>query len=371
MSVYAGTHFKLKDGLKIKASNVFIIAWIILFGISPFGCRSTIRNTRNTITDSPVIVPTGELPTGEPTFFLFKTDSVEKFKGDKRDPSEDIKVPPHAGRPYRSGVDLETGWACVSYENKLAMIQLMNREVDWTEQALPHQVRRGFLSIMNDMIAITTNSAITVLSGPRKNILWSVDRGQSKRWLRTFGLECIEYTVPLSKNNFLLVCSRKMGLFSKPKVVIQRIDRSHGQWRLINENIVTGLTHLHQCTGDGKSLYLAGIHEMSQLGAGYDLGRLWQTIVVIKIDLDNLERHELVWEERQQAGFIIQDFAVGDELTALLINPNNEVRIYRGERTGSPEYKNYVAGAKSIEWLSKDDIVVLSDNGPQVIEIQH
>ncbi len=322
-------------------------------------------------TPSPPLVPIDgpvAVAAGAREFFLFDRDKVELRGADGV--AQTLAAPAGAGAPAAVSVDLERGWACVACRGALAIVQLADRQVTWATAPLAEPPLA--LAVSGDLAAVLSRTSVAVHRLPGGELLW---RETLAPWLKQFRLDEARCVLPLSEQEFLLVGARSMRFNSNSEIVVQKIDRSQGQWRVVQQTSVPGLTFLHACASDGHALYLAGVHEEMRtgpMGARGQGGALLMTFVIVGVDPATMNAREIVWDERHAHRVLARQLAVGKDLVAVR-HEGGELEIYRlvGEgRSGAPMYEGNFGPSFSAAWLSPNDVVVVGAGEPRIVRVQ-
>jgi hypothetical protein len=300
------------------------------------------------------------LPAGGSSYLLFERGGVVHRGGGDVVLGE---VHEDEGEPIASAVDLGSAWAVVAYEHRLAFAQLATQRVSWVPNPLGGALTG--LSIRGETAALRAGSRVLAVRVPDGEVLWDEDVAD---FLQRSDLNRLDYALPRDDDEVVLVASRAGTAFTDGAVKIQRIDRSRGDWRIRNENTIRGLTWVHQAESDGDAVFVAGLREETQIRPG-SAGRLWQWLVVTRVELDSLEVTELVFAERQARSTVVRDLVVGTDALAVLLDEGT-VQIYRlvdGGGATAPIFERTYPRADSIAWISDEELVVMTSDGPEIV----
>lgn len=301
------------------------------------------------------------LPAGGSSYLSFDASRVERVKDGEVEWQEDHTA---ASDPVAAACDLGSAWAAVGYRSQIAFAQLASRRVLWTANPFAAwSGARAGLSLRGSTATLWKDSRVMAVRVPKGDVLWDTD---VREHLESTDLNRLDYALPRGDDEVVVLASREGSAFTDGVVRVQRIDRSRGDWRIRNENTLRGLTWVHRATSEGDALFVAGVREEVQLGGP---GRLWQWLVVNRVDLESLEVTELVSSEIQKRETVVRDFAVGTDVFGLLLDEGT-VQIYRvvdGRGASAPIVERTYDAADSIAWISEDELVVLTPSGPEVL----
>lgn len=299
------------------------------------------------------------VPADASSFLLFDERGVSKRSADAVEWVQEHAV---HGKPSAAGVDLDGGWACVRYADQLAFVMLGAREADWAPSPEPGVYRA--IAVKGDLAAVTAKNRVHLLEVPTGEVVDSFDAGA---WIARLDQDDVDYALPISGTEVMLMTSRRVGTFTDGKVVAFLADRSQGDWRVKQQVEFPGLTWVHRCASAGDTVYVSGLREETQLQAGNRPPELHQFLVVQAVDPNTLLSHELVYERRNlpPPPTIVRDLAVGTEALALLVEPG-EIRVYSLDR-GALLHERFFPRVDSITWLDTGELVAIVDGQPQLV----
>lgn len=306
------------------------------------------------------------LPAGGTSFFVFEAGRVARLADGRVEWEESYAA---GGDPAAAGVDLSSAWAAVAFPSRLVFVHLATRKLHWVDSPFgpatnaPHQVNG--LAIRGETATLWSASRIAALRVPSGEKLWEADLAGH---LDASDLNYLAFALPRSDDGLVVVASREGNNFTDGAVVAQRIDRSRGDWRIQNQNTLPGMTWAHRTASEGEAVFVAGLWEDVQLRPG-TTGRLWQKLLVCRVELDSLEVTELVWAERQARSTVVRDLVIGTEALAVLLDAGT-VQIYRiveGGGATAPLFERHYDAVDSIAWISDTELVVMTPGGPEVV----
>jgi hypothetical protein len=162
------------------------------------------------------------------------------------------------------------------------------------------------------------------------------DQEDLRRWRRDCGLERLDFVVPLSAQEFVVVGSRSLGLLSPSETVAIRFDLAKsGADRVVAELRLRDMTILGGCRFDGKHVVLAGVHEDARPvpGPGLHAGQLLRSLYVVRVDPKALTLQTLVRERLEDELQEIRQVAVDNDLVVVGF-ADGECVAYRGKADG-------------------------------------
>lgn len=300
------------------------------------------------------------LPAGDGAALLLGRTSVALVRGD-----EELWRRAHddAGDPRASCVDLDSAWACVAYGARLAFVQLATGSIAWVES--PAGAAPDGVALRGETAVLWSGERATAVRVPGGARLWEEDLAPL---LASSGVRRLDHVVPRGDAGAVVLASRGGTSFTDGRVVVLRIDRSRGDWRIEAQSELAGLTWVHRAASEGASLFVAGIREETQLSAGGP-GRLWQALVVLRVDLETLAAEEVLWSQRQTRSTAVLELAVGTNAIAVLLE-GGLVEVYRlvdGGRASAPVFDKHVPTARSIAWTGEGELLIVTDNGRELV----
>lgn len=297
-------------------------------------------------------------------YFLFEHDRAQLCVHDVA-PTAAVDAPPPAiGDPVAVALDLTGAWAGVAYGERLASIQLADRHVMWSKDALAEPVRS--FCVAGDRAAVVHDKSIECFRLPKFDPLWREDFGA---WLGKSHLDTANFILPQSDNAFLIVGTVNKTGFHEGRVEVQRVDRSKSPWDCSAPSVIPGLQLLDSCVSDGKSLYLAGTHEEAVRFPQ----PLQVTFLIVRVDPKTLAPSEIVASQRFDSLVKARHIAVGKDLVAVAFSDGNlEVyRLLKEGRTSAPVFGPTKFGRDfTVAWLSDDDVLVVGAGAPQIVHVQ-
>jgi len=299
------------------------------------------------------------IPAEASSFLIFDERGVSKRSAEE---VEWIQEHPLRGKPSAAGIDLESGWVCVGYSDQLAFVMLGAREADWAPSPQPGLYRS--IAVKNGLAAVSADNRVHVLEVPTGAVIDSFDAGA---WIARLDQDDVDYALPLSETEVMLLTSRRVGTFTDGKIVAFLADKSRGNWQVKQQVEFPGLTWIHRCASVGDTVYVSGLREETQLRAGNRPPDLHQFLVIYAVDPTTLLSQELVFERRNlpPPATIIRDLAVGTEALAVLIDPG-ELRVY-GLTRGALLHEEYFPHVESVAWLDTGELVVIVNGEPQLV----
>ncbi|MFT5286884.1 MAG: hypothetical protein ACI8TQ_003059 [Planctomycetota bacterium] len=302
------------------------------------------------------------LPAGVSSYFAFETSRVSLFE-DGALVSEEAQV--GTGRPIVGAIDLNSAWAVVGYEHKLAFVQLSSHKFTWISNPLGSAL--DGISIRGETAILRSGSRALAMRVPAGTPLWNEDLSAN---LKASDVANLQFAVPQDDDNEIVILATKpSSAWTNGVTKVQRLDRSKGDWRLRNESSLPGFTRVHQAASDGEHLYIAGLREETQRSAG-GMGRLWQWLVISRISLESLEATELVYSVRQARETYVSDLVIGVGAVAVLLD-GTTVQIYRlidGGQASAPIFERTYPKVDSIAWISEEELVVQTSDGPMSVK---
>lgn len=295
------------------------------------------------------------LPAGSSSYLLFDATGISQRRG-----GETLWAKNYAtGSPSASGFDLEGGWACVGYSNQLAMLQLGDQEPRWVPSPEPGLYRS--IGVRDDLAAITIGGNVHTVEIPSGEVVSKLAAGQ---WVAARGQETVDYALPLSRDEVVLLSSEEEGGFKEGTVMAFRMDRSQGTWRQTQDARFPAMHWVERAVSAGNDLYVAGLWEEMIPQAGGGMGRFEQTLIVVRLGLDSFLNEVLV-QERVDTGTKVLDVSVGTDALALLF-ASGEVRVF-DLRSRARLRREFFPGAESIAWAAEGDLVVLAEGVPKIV----
>jgi len=278
-------------------------------------------------------------------------------------------VPAGAGALLSSGVDLEASTGAIAYEHRLAVVDLLSRQVEWYPIEAPDGTvflgQRGELALLAGRLELVCVDTRTGREAWRDSGL--------RAWMESNGVRQVGLALPFGRDQFVLVTWRGPSAFQSSRVLLQLVDRSQGAWRLRHESEIDALSSVGACAFDGRSVYVAGILEQLMMQSGNWPGRAWQSLLVVRIDPESLFQDEVVREEQHDRSTVPVQLAVGDGLVACLMQSGN-LRIYRvGEygRSATPLWEDDLPRVASVSFGSPNEVILaLSDGATRVVRVR-
>ena len=138
------------------------------------------------------------------------------------------------------------------------------------------------------------------------------------------------------------------------------VSRAAGDWQSSNDHLIPEISNLHRCTSDGQDIYLAGVEEESRPGHGGG-PELIQTLVAVRLSVQDFSRTVLVKEEQHQLETDVEDLTGGPGWVGVVLRDGqtkqHALRIYR--TSSSPGavrvvYDKTSSSALTALWVSKD-----------------
>src|SRR5688572_13568344 len=262
------------------------------------------------------------VPAGGAAFYRFGAQQVELVDAgsaavvEANVPSEPlpgdfapIAVPEGAGLPAAVGVDRESAQAAVAYEHKLAAVDLARGNVRWLDAAWNGAPRS--VAVTGGLAAMVSGDTVSIYSLRDGSCL---QREGLERWLESFSLERLEYALPLSRTEFLLVGFRPMGLTSGSQALVQKVDLGGMSREAKQIALLPALDHVQACAYAGGALFVAGVREFDRRLPGQPPrpGDLAQTLTVYRIDPADLSQKAIVQMERRELSTHVREDAVGE-----------------------------------------------------------
>jgi hypothetical protein len=321
--------------------------------------------------------PSGQplaVPAGGATFYRFGADQVElvdagaaAVEASAGAEAQPLAVPADAGRPAAVGVDRESAQAAVAYERKLAVVDLARGNVRWLEAAWGSAPQS---------VAVTGGLAATV-SGDTVSI-WSLRDGQClqreelARWLESFALERLEYALPLSRTEFLLVGFRPMGLTSESQALVQKVDLGGISREAKQIALLPDLADVQACAYAGGALFVAGVREEDRRlpGQAPRPGDLAQTLTIYRIDPGDLSQKAVVRMERHELSTTVRELAVGERGLCVLLEEGDLLVFELGGTDVASQAVDHarVADGTSATWLEEDRLALIGPMGSQIVQ---
>lgn len=297
------------------------------------------------------------LPAGGGSYLLFDETGISQRRG-----SETLWAKSYGtGAPSAAGFDLEGGWACVGYANQLAMLQLGDTEPRWVPSPEPGLYRS--IGVRDDLAALTVGGNVHVVEIPGGEVVSRLAAGQ---WVAARGQETVDYALPLSRDEVVLLSSEEEGGFKEGTVMAFRMDRSQGTWRQTQDARFPAMHWVERAVSAGNELYVAGLWEemIPRAGSGVGLGSFEQTLIVVRLGLDSFLNEVLV-QERVETGTKVLDVSVGTDALAVLF-ASGEVRVF--DLTSRARLRReHFPGAESIAWAAEGDLVILVEGVPKIV----
>ncbi len=320
-----------------RARSLAVLVLVLLAACSASGTRERAARPQ------PVVLPAG----GE-SYVVFDAGRIARHGPDGVEWQE-----PAPGVPSAAGYDLGSGWACVGYDDALAMVRLGGKRVERAASPLPGPCRT--IGVHADVAALNAGGRVELVSIPAGTSEASLD---ASAWLAQFDLDAVDYALPTSACEVLLVVSRAVNAFTGD-VRVLRASRCDGSWKNDGETALRGLTWVERCESDGRSIYVAGVFERAQPGALGRPGRLLQRLVVLKVDLATLRATELVADDRAERSTRVRDLAVGSEAVAVLLD-SGELSIFAASGSDARLRREHLPGAEAVAWTGPGTLVVLA-----------
>ncbi len=299
------------------------------------------------------------LPAGGQARYLAFTDSGFGYGGE-----ELLELAPSgAGAVRGASFDARRGYGVVAYESQLAIVDLESGTADWLPLVLAGT--GVHVAAYGGFATVTSGTTVEIFD---LEAVRSVSRTDAAAWLKSVRLRILQAASPVGEGEICLVASNGGR---RGKVTLQKVDYSRGGWQMSTRSEVQALTSISDVTVDGNGLFLTGILERMQMGVGTKAGRLWQSLIIERADLDTLQTWEIVYQERQARETVVRQMAAGKSLVAVLFE-NGTVVAYRmnaKQSTSAPVYDAVFEGARSIAWIGEDRLVVVTGGGSQVISL--
>jgi len=285
-----------------------------------------------------------------------------------------VAAPATAGALRASGKDQSTGYAAVLYQGALAIVDLYNEDVTWSNMSLP--AGRATLAMGDRLAGLVAGSTGGIVTIPGGEMAWKKDLGP---WLGDFDLDRADYLMPVSEDTFVLVASRAPSAFGSSRIVAQKIDRSSGSWRLLGgEGDIPAISRLGACTNVGGTLYVAGIHERVAPGTGTKAGTMQQILRVYRYDPETGDSRMVVEEAQFDRRTEVIDIAAGrDPATKAdlvsVLNGTGTLKVYEvppSGRTSSAKFTDNYAGATSTAWVSPTRVAVEVSGALQYFDVR-
>jgi len=280
------------------------------------------------------------LPAGEGDHVLFDAGRIVKTKGGEEEWSEPANSAEE--QPSAAGFDLDAGWACVGYSDRLAFVQLGGKRIRWCDPPGPGPHRS--IAVRGELVAVNSGREVSVLEVPSGERVEGFDAG---RWLKQFAQDEVDYAEPVSDTDLVLITSRDVGALTDGRVLAIRTQRAPNGWLLAGENHLRALTWADQCVSKGDDLFVAGVWEETRLRSGR-APELFQSLVVLALDVETLQVRELVRAEHATPTIVV-GVAVGVDELAVLLAPG-EVRVYSLAQ-GSLLRRQVFPRADSVAWI--------------------
>jgi len=340
---------------RAETSRLLLALAAVAVGFSLQACSSAVPAMVREPRSGPVV-----LPAGGSSFFQFESTRVARHEGGEVAWEAEH---PSAGPPVVGAVDLSSAWAAVGYERRLAFVQLSTRKVSWVPSPLVG--RLSDLSIRGETALLRDGSRVLAIRVPSGSVLWEHEFASH---LEQSEVNSLDYALPESDDEIVVLASRQGTAWTDGVVKVQRLDRSRGNWRVRNENRLPGFTWVHQAESDGAELYVAGLREETQRRVG-GAGRLWQWLVISKVDLGSLEATELVYTVRQERETVVTDLVIGTGAVAVILDGRTlqVFRLVEGGTASAPIFERTFAKADSVAWISDQELVVQTANGTELV----
>lgn len=317
-------------------------------------CGALTRSEIPVPRERPVVVPASD-----GSYLLFDASGISLRRGQT---VNWIDQGGRRGMPSAAGFDLRGEWACVGYSDELAFMPLGAEEASWVASPNPGLYRS--IAVNNEIAAVLAPSGrLYLLDVPFGE---SIDEFPTAELLRDFDQDRIDYALPLTAEEVVLLSSRDVGPTTDAKVLLTRANKSSGTWRFQPLEL-PDLDWVHCAASSGASLYVVGLREETQLRA-QQRPELRQRLVVEQIDLDRLEATAIVDEDRPipPPGTVVEGIALGNDAIGLLLE-SDEVLVYSLD--GARIHRERVAGAQSIAWVDSGEFVVLRDGEPYTFDV--
>jgi len=313
------------------------------------------------------------VPAGGATFYRFGSEQVELVHAEraveasaKAEEEAPLAVPAGAGLPAAVGVDRESGQAAVAYEHQLAVVDLARGSVRWLDAAWsqpPHCV-----AVTGGLAAMVSGDTVSIYSLRDGQCL---QREELARWLESFSLERLEYALPLSRTEFLLVGFRPMGLTSASQALVQKVDLGGLSREAKQIALLPGLADVQACTYVGGALFVAGVREEDRRLPGQPPrpGDLAQTLTVYRIDPQDLSQKQVVKMPRHELSTTVREIAVGDRGLCVLLEEGDLLVFGLGAADVASEAVDQrpVAAGTSATWLEEGRLALIGPAGSQIV----
>jgi hypothetical protein len=279
-------------------------------------------------------------------------------------------APAPPGRPLASACDAKSGTAAVAYSKALAALDLVEGQTKWLPVEWPVEPR--ILSVSGTLAATVAGDDLSVWRVRDAKLLW---RESSAAWLKAHGLKQIDYVLPLSPDEFLLVASKPVGFASAARLFAFHVSRAAGDWQSSNDHQIPEISNLHRITSDGQDLYLAGVEEQTRPGHGGG-PELIQTLAVVRLSAKDFSRTVLVKEELHQLETDVEDLTGGPGWVGVVLRDGqtkgHELRIYRtGTAPGAARvvYNKSLPTVLGASWISENLAAVWGAGAAEFVEL--
>jgi hypothetical protein len=335
--------------------------------------------------DAPLAVAAG----GD-SYFLCLRDRVELRT--EKEVEAKFDVAPATGDPSAMAIDVERGWAGVAYPGRLALIALTDRRLTWSKETLPEAPVA--LAVANDRVAALTTHDVALYRLPDGSL---ESRTDLRPWMRDFKFDSVRYVLPRADQRLIVVGFQDMTFAGNSHVVLQRVDASRGAWKHEQSVQIEGITWIHACASEGRSLWIAGTLEFcrdpatgggsvagpasgaprsAQSPRSVQRGDLLLTLVVQRVDPETLRAEELIHDEQFSRDVSVRQLVVGDELLAIVFE-DGEVRVYPLSKDGGVcgralydyDFSNLGPGVAAA-WLGPTQVVVSGRGGSKVVSVR-
>jgi hypothetical protein len=309
------------------------------------------------------------VPAGETSNYRFEEHALsEHLQSGESRTLPFAPAPP--GKPLASACDVQGGSAAVAYTHALAALDLVEGRIKWLPVEWPVQPR--ILSVSGTLAATLAGDDLSVWRVRDAKLLW---RESTAAWLHARGLTRIDYALPLSPDEFLLVASKPVGFASASRLLAYRVSRAGGDWRSSNDHLVPELSNLHRCTSDGRDVYLAGVQEETRPGRGAG-PELIQTLVVVRLSAGDFSRAVLVREELHRLETEVEDLTAGPGWVGVVLKDGQTgefaLRIHRtteDARTARLVYERTGSGPTLAAWMGPSLAVVWNAEGSSFVAV--
>lgn len=309
------------------------------------------------------------VPAGETSFYRFEESALSEEAQDGT--VTPLPFAPSApGKPLSSACDHQTDTAAVAYSRALVALDLVEGKVKWLPVTWPAEPR--VISVAGGLAATLAADDLSLWRVRDAQLLW---REGTRAWLDQNRLTQIDYALPLSPDEFLLIARKPAGFASASKLFAYRVSRAGGDWQSSNDHLIPEITNLHRCTSDGRDIYLAGVQEESRPGHGGG-PELIQTLVVVRLSVADFSRTVLVREELHQLETDVEDLTAGPGWVGVVLRDGqtreHTLRIYRTRddaRTARVVYDKVASETLLATWMGPDLGVVWSAAGTSFVAV--